>query len=112
MATISKQLVLISTTFASITEISKKDEIVLKRILYIYYPLRIYKNKKNEVQALINLGSKINTMILAYASKLDLKIRHTKVKAQKINGSTFQMFGMVLASFKVEDKQDRAQYFQ
>ena len=41
-----------------------------------------------------------------------LQARHTNVKAQKIDGFTFQMFGMVLASFQVEDKLGRARFFQ
>ena len=35
----------------------------------------------------------------AYTSKLGLQVRHTNVKAQKIAGSPFQTFGMVLANF-------------
>ena len=36
----------------------------------------------------------------------------TDVGAQKIDGSTLETFGMVLASFQVEDKLGRAQFFQ
>ena len=34
------------------------------------------------------------------------------VEAQKIDGSTFETFGMVLASFQVEDKLRKARFFQ
>lgn len=50
-------------------------------------------------------------MIPAYASKLDLKIYHTNVSAQKIDGSTFEMFKMILASFKVKNKLKKVLFF-
>ena len=51
-------------------------------------------------------------MTPAYASKLSLQAHHTNVGAQKIDGSILQTFGMVLASFQVEDKLKRARFFQ
>ena len=69
-------------------ESSKKDEVVLKRVLYIHYPLRFRKDKKNKVQALINSGNEVNAITPAYALKLGLKILRTNVGAQKIEGST------------------------
>ena len=36
----------------------------------------------------------------------------TNVRAQKIDGSILETFGMVLASFQMEDKLKRAQFFQ
>ena len=81
----------------------------LKRILYIYYPIQF---KKMEVQALINLGSKFNTMTLVYASKLGFRAQHTNVEVWNIDGSTLETFGMVLTSFQVEDKLGKARFFQ
>ena len=51
-------------------------------------------------------------MTPGYASKLGLKVRPTDVGAQKIDGSTLETFGMVLASFQVEDTLGRARFFQ
>ena len=51
-------------------------------------------------------------MTPAYTSKLGLKVYHTKVGAQKIDGSTLKIFEMVLANFQVEDKLGRARFFQ
>ena len=51
-------------------------------------------------------------MIPVYASKLGLRVRHTDVKASKIDGSTLQTFGMVLANFQVEDTLGRTRFFQ
>lgn len=92
-------------TFASITEASKK---VLKKIPYIHYLIWF---KKSKVQALFNLGSEVNAMAPIFASKLRLKVRHTSIRAQKIDGFIFKMFKIVLASFWVEDKLDKAQFF-
>lgn len=38
-------------------------------------------------------------MTSAYAAKLDLKVQPTDVRAQKINSSTFEIFGIILATF-------------
>ena len=78
----------------------------------IYYPLHFRKDKKNEVWALINFGSKVNAMTPAYVLKLGLKVRQINVRAQKIDGSTLETFKIVLASFQVKDKLGRAQFFQ
>ena len=94
------------------TGASKEDEVLLERVPCIHYPLRFRKDKENEVRALIDSGSEVNAMTPAYASKLGLRVRQTDVGAQKIDGSTLETFGMVLASLQVEDKQGRARYFQ
>ena len=51
-------------------------------------------------------------MTPTYATKLGLKIRKIDIKAQKIDGSILETFGMVLADFQMEDKLGRAQFFQ
>lgn len=100
---------MVVATFVPVIEASKEDDnIILDKILYIYYPLRFYKDKKNKIQALINFSSKINIMILVYASKLDHKICQTNIKVQKIDSSTFKMFDMVLASFLIKNKLGKA----
>ena len=48
----------------------------------------------------------------AYAKKLGLKIWKINVRAQKIDGSALETFGMVIADFQVEDKGDRPRFFQ
>ena len=91
------------------TETSKEDDVLLQRVPCVHYPIQF---KKKEVQALIDSGSEVNAMSPAYASKLGLRVRHTDVGAQKIDGSTLQTFGMVLANFQVEDKLGRTRFFQ
>lgn len=94
--------------FAPMTEINKED-MALDQVSCIHYPVWF---KKDKIKALINSGSKVNAMSLRYALKLGLKVRYTNVKTQKINGSTFKTFGMVLASFQVENKFGKTHFFQ
>lgn len=70
------------------TKASKKNR-ALNWVPYIHYPVQF---KKNEMQALINVGSKVNAMTPGYASKLDLKAYYINIGAQKIDGSTFETF--------------------
>ena len=51
-------------------------------------------------------------MTPAYAKKLGLRTRRTDVGAQKIDGSSLDTFGMVIAGFQVIDKLGRARFFQ
>ena len=48
---------------------------------------------------MLNSGNKVNVMNPAFAQKLGLQIQKTNVGAQKINGSTLETFGMVIANF-------------
>ena len=47
-----------------------------------------------------------------FTQKLGFHIRKTNVGAQKIDGSTLETFGMVIADFQVEEKGGRARFFQ
>lgn len=51
-------------------------------------------------------------MALAYAEKLELKVWSTNVKAHKIDKFILEIYKMVLASFKVQNKYDTPFYFQ
>ena len=76
-----------------VTETSGKEVV---RVLCIYYPVQF---QEEQVRALLNSGSKIKAMSPAYAKKLGLKTRKTKVGAQKIDGSALETFEMVIADF-------------
>lgn len=80
-----------------VAEFGKKD-IILKQILNIYYLFYFLKNAA-DVKALINLSSKINTLILAYIANLSLKVQSTNIGAQKIDDFIIKMFEIVPASF-------------
>lgn len=61
---------------------------------------------------MIDSGSEVNAIILAYAAKLDLKTCHTNVRAKKIDGFIFQIFEIFLASFQVENELGKTRFFQ
>lgn len=54
-------------------EVGRKNNIILKKILCIYYLLYFQKNTL-KINALIDFGNKINTKILAYILKLGFKV--------------------------------------
>ena len=78
-------------------------EVVLERLPCIYYPVRFQEDQQQEsqeqIKALRNSGSKINAMSPPYAKRLGLMTRKTDVKAQKIDGSALETFGMVIVDF-------------
>ena len=47
-----------------------------------------------------------------YTSKLGLKICPTNIEMQKIDGSIFKIFEIVLTSFQIKGKLKKAQFFQ
>lgn len=51
-------------------------------------------------------------MTLVYILKLGFQVCQTNIRAQKIDGSIFETFRMVLTSFQVENKLEKAQSFQ
>lgn len=93
---------------ALVTEASKENNIILNWVLYINYLIWF---KKNKVQALINSDSKVNVIISIYTLKLGLQVCHTNIRTQKIDGFTFKIFKMVLASFQIKDSTGRAGFF-
>lgn len=98
-------------TSMSMTD-TKKEALILDHVFYIYYSVQFKKDAYGtQVYGLINSESKVNVMTLASISKLGLKVYSTNVGAQKIDSSIFKTFGMVLTSFQVEDKLERARFF-
>ena len=87
-------------------------EEVVVRVPCIHYPVRFQEGQQQQVRALLDSGSEVNAMSPAYAKRLGLKTRKTNVRAQKIDGSAFETFGMVIADFQVEDKGSRPRFFQ
>ena len=104
----SKKLVLVLATSVLITD---RGEKVAVKISCIYYPVW-FQEDQEQISVLLNSNSKVNAMSPAYAKKLGLKTQKTNVKAQKIDGSALEIFGMVIADFQVEDKGGRLRFFQ
>ena len=95
----------VSATSTSVTGI-REENIPLTRLPCIHYLVQFQKDP-NGTQALLDSGSKVNAMNPAYASRIGLRVYRNNIGAQKINDCTFKIFGMVLASFQVEDKLGR-----
>ena len=60
---------------------------VLDQFSCICYQMQFQKYKGKDVLALLNSESKVNTMTLAYAAQLGVKVQKTDVGAQKIDRS-------------------------
>ena len=58
-----------------------------------------FKRSHTKIQALLDFGSEINAMTLAYAAELELYVCFINVEAQKIDESTFLTHNMMLAKF-------------
>lgn len=83
--------------------IEANKEAILEHISYIQYLVGFRKDKV-DLQALLNLDSKINTINPAYAKKLRLQVRPTNVEAQKIDGSYLNTFERIIVGFLLQDK--------
>ena len=67
---------------------------------------------KKSVLALLDSGSEVNAIHPAFAKELGLPIRPTDVEAQKMDGTMLEIYGMVIATFSVEDKVNRVRFFE
>lgn len=65
----------------------------------------------DKIQALLNFGTEINTMALVYTANQGLNISLINIGAQKVNGSNFQTFCIILASFKIDNKLYQSRFF-
>ena len=108
---LSKAAKILVSVLATSTPVTGAREEALERIPCIHYPVQFKKNK-NQMQTLIDSGSEINAMHPSFAKQLGLPIRPTDVEAQKINGTTLDTHGMVVAAFSVVDKANRVKFFE
>ena len=79
------------------------------KVPYIYYSVSL---QEKQVKALLDSKSLLNAINPNFALNLDFYIRKTNVRAQKINGSIFEVFEMVIADFWVENKCGRPKIFK
>lgn len=83
----------------------------LEHVLCIHYLIQFKKNQA-KIWILLDFGSKINTITLAYIANLNVKVWLTNVEVEKINGSTFKMFKIVLTNFQIKNKLRKSRFFQ
>ena len=88
------------------------SEEALERVPCINYPVQFKDTDKAPVQALIDSGSEVNAIHPSFVKQLGLPIRPTDVEAQKIDGTTLDTHGMVVAAFSVVDKTNRVRFFE
>ena len=51
-------------------------------------------------------------MVPAYTKKLGLRIWKTNIGTEKFDGSILETYGMVIAGFQIQDKFEKARFFQ
>ena len=61
---------------------------------------------------MINSRSEVNAIHPTFAKQLGLLIRPTEFRAQKIDDTTLNTYGIVVAAFLVEDKANRVRFFE
>ena len=64
------------------------------------------------MSVLFDSGSKVITIYPTFAQELGLSIRQINVRAQKINGTILNTFGIVVAVFSVIEKANRVRFFE
>ena len=64
------------------------------------------------VLALFDSSSGINAIHLIFARESGLPIKPTNIKAQKINGTILDTYGMVVAAFLMKDKANWVRFFE
>ena len=64
------------------------------------------------VQALINLGSKVNTRNLNFAKKINLQLHKTKIGTQKVDDSKLNIFDIIIASLSKKNKEEKSCIFE
>ena len=108
MSRVAKKIVSILVISMSVTDAREE---ALKRVPYIHYLVQ-FKKDKTQVQALVNSRSEVNAMYPSFAKQLGLPIQPTDVEAQKIEGTTLDIHGIVVAAFSVVDKANRVRFFE
>ena len=81
---------MVLSTFTLVTDTSKEAQEVrvLDKISCICYPIQFQKNKNKNILALLDFGSMVNAMTLAYIAKLGLKMQKSNIDTQKIDESS------------------------
>ena len=60
----------------------------------------------------IDSGNEVNAIYSTFAKNLGLPIRPIDVGARKIDGTTLDTYGMVVAAFSVTDKANQVKFFE
>ncbi len=58
------------------------------------------------------LGSEVNAMSQAFTYQLGFKICKTNVGTQKIDSATLKIYGIIVSTFSMSDKDGRERFFE
>ena len=112
----NQKLVAVLATSVSVTvarkgvvEDSENLRSILAQFPYILYPINF---REKSILALFNSDSKVNAVHLTFAKELDLPIRSTDIKVQKIDGTTLDTYGMIVTAFLVTNKTNQVWFFE
>ena len=110
------------TTFTLVTENSEEAILVsvkeLEQIMCIQYPIIFLDDIIQDssaldlILALLDLGSEVNAIHPNFAKKLGFVMQTTNIGAQKIDGTTFETFKIVVTAFLVTDQANRIGFFE
>ena len=64
------------------------------------------------VSALFDSSSEVNAIYLTFVRELGLPIKPMDVRAQKIDSTMLDPFGIVVTAFSVTDKANRVRFFE
>ena len=64
------------------------------------------------MSVLFDSDSEINGMHIIFAEKLGLVVQLTNFSMQKINATTFETYGMVVAAFTIIDQANIIKFFK
>ena len=90
----------------------------LEQVTYIQYLITFPDGVTQDgltldpVSALLDLGSEVNTMYPVFVEKLGLVVQIINIGAQKIDGTTFETYKIVVAAFLVTDQADKIRFFE
>lgn len=69
-------------------------------------------DQKDNITVLIDSNNEVNAMTLAYTVKLGFTTQKPSIGAQKINGSSLEIYNMTIAKFSIQDSLERVQFFE
>ena len=110
MFEVSKVKILVLVSATSTSMIGTREE-ALKCVPYIHHLVQI-KRDTTQVQTLINSKNEINIIYPTFTKQLGLPIQPIDVRAQKVNGTILDIYGIVVATFSVVNKINRVRFFE
>lgn len=99
-----------STLMTANKKASAKTPTALQGVSCIWYPIKFQENQ--EIKNLIYFSSKVNAIISAYTTKLNLSNQKTSLENQKIDSSPLETYKLVLAKFLIQDSLRKVRFFK